>query len=496
MSKDLINLSILARLKFLFKDSIVYGAASAISKAFGLITFPIIARNLSIADFGFYDYLISVLVFFTIIVQFGQDSSIARFYYEYENKLKRQKFISQSLFFQIFCFLIILLIFSIFPDEIKKILFFDRKEENLIFFLVLNIPFQLFISFSQNILRWSFKRSEFLFMSLGYTFFQTIFIMFLLYFDKMSVINLFKAYISLNIIFSLLGIFLIRQYIIIIKDFKGFKEILFFALPFGIIGVLASLSATVERNLSHSIFGEDALGFYAAAFKISILISLLVNAFHVSWGPFSMSIYKDKNVVETYNLILKVFSLIILISTLILTIISPLIIELLASSKYLSIVNLIFPLTLACGIRGISWITEIGISLSKKTYLSLISHSVQFLVTILLIYFFSSYFGLISIALSVLIGQLTRSIIESYYAQKTYPLKWDYNPVIKMISLTIIFGIISEIIRIFHGDFYSLSSYFIGLLLLIYFGFNFLFSENELKKINEAKRNFILSIKK
>ena len=60
MSKDLISLSVLARLKFLFKDSIVYGAASALSKAFGLITFPIIARNLSIADFGFYDYLISV----------------------------------------------------------------------------------------------------------------------------------------------------------------------------------------------------------------------------------------------------------------------------------------------------------------------------------------------------------------------------------------------------------------------------------------------------
>ena len=493
MSKNLINLSILDRLKFLFKDSIVYGAASALSKAFGLITFPIIARNLSIADFGFYDYLISVLVFFTILVQFGQDSSIARFYYEYENKLKRQKFISQSLFFQIFCFLIILLIFSVFPDEIKKILFFDRKEENLIFILVLNIPFQLFISFSQNILRWSFKRSEFLLMSLGYTFFQTIFIVFLLYFDKMSVINLFKAYTSLNIIFSLLGIFLIRQYIIIIKDFKGFKEILFFALPFGVIGVLASLSATLERNLSHSLFGENALGFYAAAFKISILISLLVNAFHASWGPFSMSIYKDKNVVETYNLILKVFSFIVLISTLILTIISPLIIELLASSKYLSVVNLIFPLTLAVGIRGLSWITEIGISLSKKTYLSLISHSVQFFITISLIYFFSSYFGLISIALSVLIGQLTRSLIESYYAQKVYPLNWDYNPIVKIIFVTIIIGIISEIIRIFHGDFYSSVSYFSGMLFLFYFGFYFLFSENELKKIYEAKKNFFTS---
>ena len=85
MSENLINLSLIDRLRFLLKDSIVYGAASALSKAFGLITFPIIARSLSVADFGFYDYLISLVVFFTILIQFGQDSSIARFYYEYEN---------------------------------------------------------------------------------------------------------------------------------------------------------------------------------------------------------------------------------------------------------------------------------------------------------------------------------------------------------------------------------------------------------------------------
>lgn len=495
MSENLINLSIIDRLRFLLKDSIVYGAASALSKAFGLITFPIIARSLSVADFGFYDYLISLVVFFTILIQFGQDSSIARFYYEYENKFKRQKFISQSLFFQIFCFLIVLLIFVILPNKIREIIFFDRSEDNLIFLLVLNMPFQLIISFSQNILRWSFKRSSFLLMSLGYTILQTIAIICLFYFDAMTVLNLFKIYIFLNIIFSLLGIFLIREFIIIIDDFQGYKEILIYALPFGLIGVLATLSATLERNLTHTLLGENALGFYAAAFKISILISLLVNAFHTSWGPFSLSIYKDKKVVETYNLILKVFSIIILLTTLILTIISPLIIEILASSKYNSIVNLIFPLTLAVGIRGVSWITEIGISISKKSYLSLISHSAQFLVTIVLIYLFSSYFGLISIAISVLIGQLIRSIIESYYAQKVYPLKWDYNPVIKMITLTIIFGIISEIIRIFHGDFYSSTSYFAGILFLLYFGYNFLFSKNEFQKIIKAKSNFISSLK-
>ena len=72
MSKSLIKLSVFERLKFLMKDSLIYGSAAAISKAFGLISFPLIAKTLSVSDFGFYDYLISLVVFITLLIQFGQ----------------------------------------------------------------------------------------------------------------------------------------------------------------------------------------------------------------------------------------------------------------------------------------------------------------------------------------------------------------------------------------------------------------------------------------
>lgn len=483
MSKSLIKLSVFERLKFLMKDSLIYGSAAAISKAFGLISFPLIAKTLSVSDFGFYDYLISLVVFITLLIQFGQDSSIARFYYEYEDKEKRQKFISQSLFFQLFCFIIFLIVIFTSSEYIEKYILLEKGYDNVLLLLAINIPFQLLISFSQNILRWSFKRNEFLFMSLAYTFFQTLLIVLLIVYDFMSVINLFSVYIICNIIFASFGLFFIRKYIVIIYDYKGFKEILFFALPYGLISLLTALSSTLERNLTHNFLGENALGFYAAAFKIAILISLIVNAFHTAWGPFSLSLYKDKNVIKTYNLVLKGFTLIILISNLLLTIVSPIIIKILATQKYLSVVNLVFPLALAVGIRGISWITEIGITISKKSYLSIISHSVQFFSTIILIILFSNNFGLIGVAISVLVGQILRSVIESYCAQKVYPMNWDYNPVIKLLFITILIGIFSEIVRDFFGNLLSNFSYFIGIILLIYFSKNNLFSLSEREKI-------------
>ena len=242
MKEKLVKLSVFDRLKFLFKDSLIYGSAAAISKAFGLISFPLIARSLSVSDFGYYDYLISLVTFFTVLIQFGQDSSIARFYYEYDSKKKRQIFISQSLSFQFFCIILVLLFISIFHDQFIKAIFFNMQSENILLLLLINIPFQLLISFSQNLLRWSFQRFSFLFMSLGYTLFQTFLIFLLFILEKMTVTNLFISYISLNIIFASIGIFFIRKFLIIPTNFKNFSEILYVSLPYGVIGVLTTLN--------------------------------------------------------------------------------------------------------------------------------------------------------------------------------------------------------------------------------------------------------------
>ena len=62
------------RLLFLFKDTIVYGSASAISRAFSLITFPILARFFSVSDYGKLDFLLIISGFLSTLLIFGQDS--------------------------------------------------------------------------------------------------------------------------------------------------------------------------------------------------------------------------------------------------------------------------------------------------------------------------------------------------------------------------------------------------------------------------------------
>lgn len=88
------GLSQRGRLSFLLKDSALYGGAAAISKSFSIITFPLLARHFSIADYGIIDFFGVLASFIGILVIFGQDSAVARFFFEYEDKDKRQQLIS------------------------------------------------------------------------------------------------------------------------------------------------------------------------------------------------------------------------------------------------------------------------------------------------------------------------------------------------------------------------------------------------------------------
>ena len=50
------NLKSKESLTFLLGDAVIYGGAAAFSKAFSLITFPLIARHFSVEEFGIIDF--------------------------------------------------------------------------------------------------------------------------------------------------------------------------------------------------------------------------------------------------------------------------------------------------------------------------------------------------------------------------------------------------------------------------------------------------------
>jgi len=429
------------RLKFLARDSTMYGGAAAISRGFALITFPLLARHFSVAEYGVLDYFLVLGGFLATMAIFGQDSAVARFFYEYEETSKRRQVISQSLVFQLAFLSVLLAILWFGAGRLVNLLIETPNRLTFFKIVLLQLPFYLLINFSQNILKWTFARARFLTMSLGFSMLHvTLLVIAVLVFDA-GIRGVLLVSLATSSVFGCLGLFFVRKWLVRPKDLRRLREMLPFAIPYGVICVIGAFSPAMERTLTNSLLGTEQMGLYAAAAKIAMIIMLAASAFQIAWGPFSLSLYKQVDAARTYNWVLKLFALGMCVAALSLTLLAAPLIHFLASARYSGAVWAVFPLVMGLAIQTTSWITEIGISISKRSYLSLYSHTTFIGATLLGIWLFAPAFGILGVGLGVLLGQTAKTLIASWLAQRAYPLPWKYRPVILLVAATLLFGL-------------------------------------------------------
>lgn len=483
------NLSLKGRLGFLLKDSVLYGGAAAVSKAFALITFPLLARHFSVSDYGILDYFLVLASLLTIIFIFGQDSAVARFFYEYDDTAARRQLISQSLAFQFTGLALLLPLLWLSADGLSALLITTPDSVLLFKIVLLQLPFLLLINFSQNLLKWTFARKQFLIISLGFTAVQALLLVFAVSVLHVGIEGVLIVNLIANIVFGALGLYFVRQWLARPRDIQYLREMLPFAIPYGVICVVSAFSPILERTLTHDLLGADDLGLYAAAVKVCMLIGLLVSAFQTAWAPFSLALYKQADAGQTYNWIFKLFSLSMCVAVLFISLVAQPLIQLLATDRYSNAAIVVFPLAMGLAIQSTSWITEIGISISKRSYLSLYAYSVAIAATLAGIWLLAPLFGLIGVGLGVLVGQVIKALVSSWLAQRAYRLPWQYTPVILLMIVTIIIGCVATWLGHQHGSNANNLALVIGLLLVVTMGWGLLLNKPERHRVMTAVRN-------
>lgn len=91
-------------------------------------------------------------------------------------------------------------------------------------------------------------------------------------------------------------------------------------------------------------------------------------------------------------------------------------------------------------IQATVWTTEIGIEISKRSFLHLYKYVVYIVVTVAGIYIFTLMFGLVGVASGVMLGYLAKTSMASWFAQAVYPLDWCYQTVILYFILALTLG--------------------------------------------------------
>ncbi len=467
-----------AKLAFLLKDSLLYGGSAAVSKTITVITFPLIARHFTTGQYGLVDFYLVLGGLLCTLLVFGQDSAVARYMYDCDDYDERRQLISQSLKFHMGTVAVAIPILWACTELIVPAFSIRADSKRLFLIILLTLPFQLIVNFTQNILKWTFSRGRFLCVSLGGATLNAAIVLIMIKQIGMDVYQMLLVNLVVTAMTGLIGLIFIREWLVNPLGLRWPIKLLPYAVPFGIVAVLGAAMPALERYVISDLLTPEDLGFYAVGAKIALLTSFLVTAFQTAWGPFSIAISKAEDSGQTYNTVLQLFASLICCWVVLLDIFTPVLIETLASYRYLPAAKIVFPLAMASAIQSIGWVFEVGITLSKRSHLNLVGAAVFWSTSCLAILVLTPRLGLVGVAISVMIANLARSVSLACLAHRAYPIKWAYLPVILTAGLTILFGLAASYIREVKGDGYSLLAQVVCLFLIALIALTSLLSQS------------------
>lgn len=411
----------------LAQDTAVYGIAAAINKSFALILFPLLTRLLTVEDYGRLDFALYAAALFGLLVVWGQDSAVARLFFEDDKTEDRQQIISQALLVMLANLgvgLAILLCLSRSPIVSET---FGPDAAPMLILVAFYAPLSGLLSFCQSVLKWTFRRNQYVALALGYPALNLVLITLASRHEGFGPATALGIMTAVSALFACMALFLIGRWLVVPRRTDVVRRLIPLALPYGAIACISALSPLLERAVVAGAFGVADLGLYAAAAKIASIAMMLSIAFQMGWGPFSYSIYRQPDAARTYSLVLRGFTALMCLTVLALAALAGPLASLLAGEQYRAASIFVFPLAMAFGVQAIGWITEIGIHLSKRTYLNLIGFSLFLVISLGGIVILSRAIGIIGVPVAALAGQLAMLFTSASIAQKAFRLEWDYR---------------------------------------------------------------------
>ncbi len=345
-------------LKFLVKDTAVYGLAGAVTKFIAIFTVPILARVLTKDEFGAISTVIAITAVFVGFFSLGQDSAIARWFYDkdstdsdYRVKITTTGFIVQFVATLIFC------VFVFFFDDSISGIVFGKNSELLSYWKVclLSLPATSFLLFSNNLFKWTFQRNKYLFLTLGNSLVSVSLTLLLVVQFRMGIMGAIIAPVISSNVFAVVGLFMNRQYIKISKlgDLSLIIEMVKYGLPFALIIIISALLPSVDRLFLVRLVSMEMLGEYSISLKLSGLLFMVIAAFRISFGPYAFSIWKKPESQELFSKLLTVYFSFLLIVGGAISVFGDIVISIFASNKYAQSILVLPILLIAYAVIGL-----------------------------------------------------------------------------------------------------------------------------------------------
>lgn len=491
----------MSSIKKLAGQTMWYGVSSIAARFINYLLTPYLTDQLSIADYGKMGLVYAAIPLLNVIFTYGFETAYFRFSQGQADEDKVYSTASISLFFSTICLgtllwmaqgtvaafagipdyplLIQLSIVIIIMDTLSTLPFARLRQQGRprkyafirIFSIAVNIVATIFfISWCPTML----KNDPNHWVGMIYS----------------PSVNPVTYIVIANVIQSALTLFLLLPEVGAIKlkfSTKLWRDMMIYSLPLLVAGMGGMINETFDRLMlrwwipGDINFKEEQVGIYNACYKLSILITLFIQAFRMGAEPFFFKQAQGINPQQTYARVMKFFVITLSFMFLVVSLFIP-VWRYFIDSKHWGGLAVVPILLLANIFLGIYYNLSIWYKLGQKTmagaYITLIGASITLIINGAFIW----WFGFMACAWATFFCYGTMMVISFVWGQKEYRIPYAWKKLLAYLCIVVIIFITHKSITSFFPNLYF-SLALASILLLIYARFILFIEKKEFQKL-------------
>lgn len=245
-------------------------------------------------------------------------------------------------------------------------------------------------------------------------------------------------------------------------NFKLWKEMLIYALPLVIVGMGGMINETFDRLMlnwwypAEEVVKKSQVGIYNACYKLSILITLFIQAFRMGAEPFFFKQSAEKDAPKTYAKVMKFFVITICIMFLVVSLEIP-IWKRFIGPKYWQGLSVVPILLLANMFLGIYYNLSIWYKLANKTIAGAWITLMGAGITITINYIFIPHFSFTACAWATFFCYGSMMVVSFIWGQKVYRIPYAWKKLVAYMVIVIIFFFLQKgLLLISSNPFYEI----------------------------------------
>jgi O-antigen/teichoic acid export membrane protein len=265
------------------------------------------------------------------------------------------------------------------------------------------------------------------------------------------------------------------------------KEMMIYALPLVVAGMGGMINETFDRLMLNwwvpgtTIYKEEQVGVYNACYKLSIIITLFIQAFRMGAEPFFFKQAEGLNPQRTYARVMKFFIITVTLMFLVVSMFIP-VWRYFIDDKHWEGLGIVPILLLANIFLGIYYNLSIWYKLGNKTkagaYITLIGAGITFIIN----WLFIPKYGFMACAWATFFCYGSMMLISYSWGQKEYRIPYATKKLVAYIIIVVLLFFVHKAITTFITNIYF--HLVLGLVfLLLYSGFILLIEKKELQKL-------------